>query len=213
MSGTRAAALAGMDALLLQVGVRPEAVPYQAAGALSYFVSWLVGTIALLGLVAVAAWLVPDPIPERMYQTMRREPRRSVVLGLIVAIGIPLTIVALTLSILGIPLAIATAALAPALATAGYVTSGWLIGRALSARTEPARDLRGRVTWGIVGVAILRVLALVPGLDFLVALVASTLGVGALLATFDRTGALGGPRRPVERAPAPVPVLQQPTHA
>ena len=211
----RAAPLAGMDALLQQIGVRPEVVPYEAAGAISYFVSWLVGTIALLGLAAVTLWVVPEPIPERVYGTMKNETRRSVALGLVVAVGVPLSILAFSLSVLLVPLAIATALLGPALATAGYVTSGWLIGRALSSRAEQPLDVRGRIMWALAGVAVLRVLSLVPGVDFHVLAIASTLGIGALLATFDRTGSFGPRRaRPYEPAPVRLPATyEQPTHA
>lgn len=213
----RAAAVAPMDAFLLQVGVPADGVSYEAMSAISFFATWLFGTIVLLGLAGIAAWLIPDAVAERVYRSARDETSRSIALGLVVAIGVPLSIVAFTLSVLLLPLGLATVMLGAALAAAGYVTSGWLVGRALSARLEPALDLRARVTWTLIGVAVLRVLSLVPGVDLLIAVVATTLGVGALLATFDRTGSFR--RRAAERAPVrqpatyPRPAHERPTHA
>lgn len=203
-----------MDAFLLQIGVRPEAVSYEAASAISFFVAWLFGSIVLLGLAGIAAWAIPDAISERIYQSARRETSRTIALGLVVAIGVPLSIVAFTLSILWLPLGLATVMLGAVLAAAGYVATGWLVGRALSARFEPMLDRRSRVLWTLLGVGVLRVLALVPGVDALVSVVASTVGIGALLATFDRTGSFR-PRRPAERAPTGVPVTayERPSHA
>ncbi|AKF10597.1 hypothetical protein [Sandaracinus amylolyticus] len=188
------ACLAWLSAAIVAITLSPTLAaaqyerPDPAVGALSYFLSWAAGTFALLGLAAIAAWLVPHETAERVYRTATYETRRTLLMGLMVAVGIPLTIFALTLTILGIPLAIATSILAVPLAAAGYVTSGWLLGRALSARRHSTRELRDRVLWSLLGVGALRLIALVPLMDGLVGLVASTVGIGALIATFDRAG-------------------------
>ncbi|UJR85997.1 hypothetical protein [Sandaracinus amylolyticus] len=189
------ARLAWLSAALVAITLSPALAaaqqygrPDPAFGALSYFLSWAAGTLALLGLAAIAAWLVPHETAERIYQTAANETRRTLLMGVMVAVGIPLTIFALTLTILGIPLAIATAILSVPLSAAGYVTSGWLLGRALSARRHSTHELRDRIIWSMVGVGALRLIALVPLMDGLVGLVASTVGIGALIATFDRAG-------------------------
>lgn len=203
-----------MDRLVLQVGARPDAASYEALGAVSFFGAWLFGTLVLLALAGIAAGVVPEAIPERLYQSVRRETSRTIALGLVVAIGVPLSIAAFTLSVLLLPLGLATVMLGWVLATAGYVTSGWLIGRALSTRLETPLDRRARVTWTLAGVGVLRVLSLVPGLDLLVTLAASTVGIGALLATFDRTASFWPRRAATERAPVPLPAIdERPTHA
>ncbi|MDQ3032942.1 MAG: hypothetical protein M3Y87_11030 [Myxococcota bacterium] len=169
----------------------------RALGAVSYFAAWLIGTIALLAIAALAVWLVPEEHAQRIAESAKRQPRRWVGLSLLFGVGVPLTIFVLAATILALPLAIASAILAVPLATIGYVTSGWLIGRALSDwRMRPAIELRDRLMWTLIGVGILRVVSLVPVLDFFVLVAACSLGAGAILTAYDRSrGTRATPRR------------------
>lgn len=178
-----------------QIG-RELAMPDRTVGVLTYLIVWAIGTAVLLALTFVVAWVIPARDAERIYATAHSAPSHAVGLGLLLAIGLPLTIVALSLTIVGIPLAIATAILAVPLGAAGYVASGWLLGRAIAARrSDAALDQRGRVLWAVIGVGILRLLALLPFVDMLVLVVVCAIGIGTLFTTYGGAGVRRDARR------------------
>ena len=94
--------------------------------------------------------------------------------GLLIAVGLPLIAVAASFSIVGLPLGLGTAGALGVIGALGYLTSALCLGRLM---IKAPRNIFGAF---FAGWAILRVLALLPGLGVLVWAGASIWGVGAL---------------------------------
>lgn len=129
-----------------------------------------------------------------------REPGRALVYGLIAGIGLPLLAVALFVTVIGAPIAVALVILMPPLTFLAWIVAAmwvgeWIIGRLSS--TEHERPYRAAV----VGVIALAVAGLIP----FVGAIATFFGLGALL--------LAG-WRGLRRGPAvTTPVLDAPAQA
>jgi Polymer-forming cytoskeletal len=151
---------------------------------------WLAVSVSTLLVGALLLLLAP-----RMLAAAERAARRrlwpAVGWGVLVAIALPLVAVLALVTLVGIPFGVALLlALVPVMLVA-YVTAAWLLGRRL-VRAPRSRWLALLAGWGI-----LRVVALIPVVGFLVGLVATVIGLGALLV------ALWHARGPEAAAPAP----------
>jgi cytoskeletal protein CcmA (bactofilin family) len=140
-------------------------------GTLAYL--WLAVTIsmALLGLVFVGL------LPRAADTAAAAGKRISASFGWGALIGIvgPMAAVLVLVSILGIPLGLTMLSALNVLAPIGYVTTALIIGRLwVKGRTNGAR-----MGAFFAGFGILRLLALIPGLGFLVWFVACIYGLGA----------------------------------
>ena len=100
-----------------------------------------------------------------------------------VFVGVPLAIVLASATLIGLPLGLALLLALLPLAAIAYVSSAWALGRAL------VKD-GNRVVAFLAGLAILRVLAILPLLGALVGFAAVIVGLGLLV------GAIGADRRP-----------------
>ena len=114
------------------------------------------------------------------YDAAQTRTGRSAAWGLALFLGIPIAGVILLVTLLGLPLGVVMLlALIPLYALA-YTTSGWLLGRRLLGSD------RGRVLAFIAGLAILRVIALIPLVGGLVWFVATVFGLGVLFVATGR---------------------------
>lgn len=138
------------------------------------------------GLLFLLALLLMGLAPERlgaMQVAIVRDPVRTGLFGLAGYVASVLLIVALAITLLGIPAAVALAVLMPIATYLGLAAAATVIGAAL-----PVEGLRDRPVRQLgAGVVLLFVASIVPFLGTLTVLAASCLGYGALLRTRFRT--------------------------
>lgn len=163
--------------------------PHVAHAQRSGLGAWLEETFRQLvahGLLFLLGLLLMGLAPERLgalQVAIVRDPVRTGATGVAGYVGSALLIVLLAITILGIPAAVALALLLPIATYVGLAASATVLGACLpiaSLRDAPVRRLAA-------GVVVLFVASLVPVLGTLVVLVASCLGLGALVRTKFRT--------------------------
>lgn len=171
---------------------------------LAALVSWFAMTVSLLALALLLAALVPAPAAEAVYASAHRAPARALGVGLLVAIAIPALAWIAMMTLVGIPLGLALLLAIALMSACGYVAAAWLIGRRLAGTRIGARW--SRLVALLLGLAVLRLVALVPVVHLLAWLLASSFGVGAVtLALYEaRRG-----RLPTSRA-VPGPFVASP---
>jgi len=94
--------------------------------------------------------------------------------GLGLFFGLPVVAIVLVITLVGIPLGLAVLLALLPLSALGYTTSAWLLGRGA------VRPPQGRMRAFLVGWGILRVVALVPWLNWLTWFAATAFGLGVL---------------------------------
>lgn len=158
--------------------------------AIAWWIAMSVSTL-LLGLLLL--WIAPRAA-DATFQRMREGGWGPAIgVGFVIAIGLPVLVFVALVSLVGIPLGIGLLLALLPLAGLGYVTSAWMLGRALVG--PPGR----RALAFLAGWAILRAAALVPFLGALVFAVAAMFGIGALAWSLWRA------RRGAPTPPAPGP--------
>jgi hypothetical protein len=137
-----------------------------------------------LGLMAIAALLVAAlPVTsQRVADALRARPAWSLLLGFIALVCIPVAVLILLVSIVGIPLALLALLLYGALLLLGYVASGVALGQWVLARlkADAANRTGWRVASAMVAVLVLALLGSVPFIGGFVALAAVLAGIGAI---------------------------------
>jgi hypothetical protein len=137
------------------------------------FVLWLgVGvSMAILGALLL---LVAPRAAEAVAARSRERIGPLIAIGIAIAIALPVAAAIAGVTIIGIPLAFVIAlALLPLWAVA-YCASAWVLGRRF------VKEPRNRILAFLAGLAILRALALVPVLGFLVGIAAAIFGLGLI---------------------------------
>ncbi|HET8786768.1 MAG TPA: hypothetical protein VFM38_14100 [Candidatus Limnocylindrales bacterium] len=171
---------------------------------------FVVGPIALLlyvgfALAAIAGGLLLAALAARQVRAaealISREPGQTVVAAL-AGIFLPiLLIVALFVTVIGAPLAVALlVGVWPLVAVAGYLVAGIWIGDWILRRTSPGVERERPYLAAVIGIAILEVVGLWPFLS----MIASLFGYGAVVLLAWRTfrGGHGSRRLAVTPAPA-----------
>jgi hypothetical protein len=143
---------------------------FAVVGALALWLAVTVSTLILGLLLLVAA---PQAADAALRQA-RKQIWVAVAVGLAVFIALPVVGVIAAVTLVGLPLGIALLMALVPLWAVGYVTGGWLLGRRL---VGPPRH---RFVAFFAGWGILRGLALIPILGFIIGLAATVVGVGAL---------------------------------
>ena len=157
---------------------------------ISVFLLWIaVGvSMAILGVLLL---LVAPRAAEAIEARSRERVGPLIAIGIAAAIALPLAAGIAAVTVVGLPLAfVIFLALLP-LGAVAYCASAWVLGRRI---VKPPRD---RIWAFLAGLAILRVLALVPILGLLVGLAASVFGLGLIGA------AIGAARNRPEPARSP----------
>jgi cytoskeletal protein CcmA (bactofilin family) len=148
----------------------------------------LLGALLLL-LLPRAAAAVHDAVTDRLGACFGW--------GLLLFFGLPILALILLVTVLGLPLGVTLLLALLPLAALAYTTSTWLVGRRI---LGPERN---RFLAFLVGLVILRLLALVPVLGGLVWVLAVVFGLGALVLAASRAhSAARPPQRPPEAAAA-----------
>lgn len=151
---------------------------------------WLAVSVSTL-IVGVLLLLLAPRLLTAAERSARGHLWPAVGWGVLVAIALPIIAVLALVTLVGIPFGIALLlALVPVMLVA-YVTAAWILGRRI-VKPHVSPWLALLAGWGI-----LRVLALIPVVGFLVGLVATVIGLGSLVV------ALWHARGPATPVPAP----------
>ena len=120
--------------------------------------------------------------------------------GALIGIVGPILGFAIVSTILGIPLGIGVLGVLGIVGLLGYVTACFVLGRLMVKGTTSG----ARIGAFFAGFGIFRVVAIIPGVGFLVGFLASIFGIGAITLAAWRSGRASGPRPAVgPAAPAP----------
>jgi hypothetical protein len=162
------------------------------AGILAGFVFWLAVTVSTAVLGALLLLISPRAADAIHAQT-RERIGPVIAIGIAIGIVLPITAFIAAITIIGLPLAIGIGLALLPLGAVAYVASAWVLGRVI------LKAPRERILAFLAGLAILRLLALVPVLGFLVGLAATVFGLGLIGA------AIGAARESGEPEPAQSP--------
>jgi cytoskeletal protein CcmA (bactofilin family) len=145
---------------------------------------WLAITLSSLALGLALLWVAPR-VADAAFDVARADPGPAIGWGVAGFVGLPLAAVLALVTLVGIPLGVTVLLALLPLFAVGYVTSGWLLGRALVTTPEGGRFRRFLAGWGI-----LRVIALIPFLGWLAGLGATVFGLGVLTVALWRARAV-----------------------
>jgi hypothetical protein len=192
--------------------------PAEAFGRLA---TWLAVTVSALTLGLALLWFAPRA-SDSVLATARRAPWASTGWAAGLSVAVPLLIVALAVSVVGLPLALAALLAIGLVLFVGYAWTAWVVGRLI------VRPPRGRLVAFVAGLGILRVAGAVPVVGGVTWVVAGAFGVGAAtVAAWSARGAGGkhragraergdgmapsqrGSPSPAMREPAPLPVVAE----
>ena len=152
------------------------------------FVFWLGMTVSM-AILGVLLLLIAPRAADALYARSRERVGPVIAIGIAIGICLPLAAAIALVTLVGIPLAFVIGLALLPIAALAYVTAAYALGRRVVG--EPHSRL-----WAfLAGLAILRALALVPILGFLVGLAAVLFGLGLL-------GAAIGAARDPEADPA-----------
>jgi hypothetical protein len=154
------------------------------------FVFWLAISISL-AILGVLLLVIAPRAAEALEAHSRERVGPLIAIGFAVAIALPLAGGIAAVTLVGLPLAfLILLALLP-LGAVAYCASAYVVGRRI------VKEPKGRIWAFLAGLAILRLLALVPLLGFLVGLAAIVFGLGLIGA------AIGAARERRQPAPSP----------
>jgi hypothetical protein len=167
------------------------------------FISFVLSTLAMIGLGILLVLLLPGPT-ETVEQTVAGGALPSLAVGILTFLVLLVLVPLLVIICIGIPVAILLLLGAVAAGILGWAATGILIGRRLLAAMskEPQPVLAA-----IAGIALIEVLAEVPCLGWMLALIVSAIGLGAVVLTRFGTATYV----PRQAEPAPLPPPSEPT--
>ena len=157
------------DVNRVSVGEITDPVGFVGAAAL-----WIAVSVSALVLGLLLLWLAPRAL-EAAFAAAATSLGATIGWGLLLFFGLPVLAVIALVTLVGIPLGVALLLALLPLYGIGYTTSAWLLGRRL------VGPPRGRVLAFLAGLAILRVLAIIPILGGIVWFAATVVGLGALM--------------------------------
>lgn len=149
------------------------------------FSGWLFSLLGLLALTAAAVAVFPKNL-NSMKNSMEAEPLRHLGIGLLGWAALPVVLLALVLTIIGIPVAILAALCLPVVAIIGFVImalfAGQQLDKALGDRWPRFVDERPLIQ-GLKGITLIWIIKAVPLVGWLVWPLAALIGMGTALAT------------------------------
>jgi len=149
------------------------------------FAGWLLTLIGLLALTAVAVAVFPGKL-KTMKNSMEAEPFRLLGIGLLGWVALPVLLLALTIMIIGIPVAFLLLLCLPILIIIGFVImalfTGQQLDKALGDRWPRLLDERP-IIQALKGIALIWIIKAVPLVGWIVWPLAALFGMGAALAT------------------------------
>ncbi|HET6997464.1 MAG TPA: hypothetical protein VFI03_02655 [Solirubrobacterales bacterium] len=154
------------------------------------FLVWLAISLSALAL-GVLLLLIGPRAAETLEARSRERVGPLIAIGIAILIVLPVAAFIAAVTLVGLPLALGIGLSLLPLGAVAYVVSAYVLGRRF---VKPPRH---RMLAFLAGLAILRVLALVPFLGLLVGLAALIFGLGLIGA------AIGAAREPADEAPTP----------
>jgi hypothetical protein len=142
-------------------------------GAIGRIVLWIAATVSSF-LLGGALLLVSPRGADAVARAGRNAIGPAIGLGFAVAIGVPVVGVLLSVTVIGLPLGLATLFALALMYGLGYVSGCYFVGRLI------LKEPRNRLLAFLVGWGILRVVAIVPVLGGLAAAAAIVYGLGCL---------------------------------
>lgn len=167
---------------------------FRALGVFFWVAWWIAATASLLILGIVLLALAPVAMAAS-YAVARGEPGAAVGWGLLVAIGLPVVSILVMFTVVGIPLGVLGLLSLALLYATGYVVAALALGRMV------VKEPTSRYLAFLVGLVILRVVGLIPGLGGLVTFMASAYGLGALAIAGWRAARPSTPRAAAAATP------------
>ena len=161
---------------------------FRAFGFLLWLAWWIAVTVSVIVLGVLLLALAPAAMAAS-YAVARDEAGRAFGWGLLVAVGLPVALVAVLFTLVGITLGLLGLLSLALLYAMGYVVAGLALGRAI------VKEPKSRYLALLVGLGILRVAGLIPVVGGLLTFVAGAYGIGALAIAGRR--AARRPSRPV----------------
>ena len=144
------------------------------AGFIGAAALWIAVSVSALVLGLLLLWLAPRAL-DAAFAAFSTSLGATIGWGLLLFFGLPILAVIALVTLVGIPLGVALLLALLPLYAIGYTTSAWLLGRRL------VGPPRGRVLAFLAGLAILRLLAIIPIVGGIVWFAATVVGLGALL--------------------------------
>jgi len=162
---------------------------------LASFMLLMFKTLALMALGVLLVVLIPKPTT-MVGQAVSEAPLASLGVGLLTFLVLLILVPLLVIICIGIPVAVLLVLAAVAAATFGSIAIGTVVGQRLliALKAEPLPLLQV-----IIGIAVMMLLSAVPCLGWLLGLIISAAGLGAVVLT--RFGTM--PYQPVRREPTP----------
>jgi hypothetical protein len=147
------------------------------------FIVWLAISLsaAVLGLLLL---LIAPRAADSIYRRTQERAGPTIAIGIAILIVLPLAAILSAFTIVGLPLTLGIGLALLPLGAVAYVVAAWALGRMIY---KPPHD---RFLAFLIGIAILRVVALIPILGLLVGLLALIVGLGLIGA------AIGAAREP-----------------
>ncbi len=149
------------------------------AEVLGRLASWLAVSASLFALAGLLGWLLPLSTANAVYDVARRQPMKTLGVGLLVAVALPGLALVAMISLVGIPLGIAVLFAIGLVSSLGYAMSGWILGRRITEGASPLERVPVVVVWAL-GVAVLRLSAIFPGAALAAWVLVSAFGAGAV---------------------------------
>lgn len=140
-------------------------------------------SVFLLGFILV---IFARGFVEQGITLLRTQPGRSILWGLVVFFGIPIFVIVTMVTIIGIPIGVATLLLLPFLLILGFMTtalgiSDWILNR----KSEPKKTSQ-RLLLLAAGVVLFVIVGFIPFIGGLLVLLALLFGLGASAVTIGR---------------------------
>ena len=177
-----------------------------AASVVGWLAVWLALTVSslllglLLGLLAPRAALAVDAAAGRGLGPV-------ILWGLVLLIGLPIVAASAIATLVGLPLGLGLLLALGLIYGIGYAAGAWILGRRVASRASP-------IVAFLAGWGILRAVALIPILGWLVSLAAVVVGLGAIVVAGHRARRLDvvtASEEPVPTPPPPPPPAPTPT--
>ena len=139
---------------------------------------WLVVSLSFIlgGLILV---VIAPAAADAAVRAARASTGATVISGILALILLPIIAIALLFTVVGTPIGIGLLLVLGPLYAVSYIAGAMLLGRRI-------RKSAGRVGAFLVGMVILRLLALIPGVGALISLIATVFGLGALFVAMRR---------------------------
>lgn len=164
---------------------------FTVAGWIALILWWLAVTVTLL-IVGVAFVLLFPRAAQTVAAVGRESTGLTVAWGAVLGLAVPLAAGALAATLVGLPLGFGILLTLAVAFPLGYVMTALIIGRMLGRQLHDVPAF-------LIGFVILRALAIIPGLGWLIGFLAAAFGVGALAVAAWRAG------RPARDVAAPYP--------